>query len=190
MRTANFLAGLFLIVAPSVAQDAASTPPGLIAKHYEPDPTHQEIASPMLLEVSLGATAKRKSIMDMDAKHAWVATETAAYSCRSVRVRFIQIWRAEQDKRVYLRVVPVLSDHDNFDVNVVVSIVSDGKEIRSGDLPDRSRMMVNSLLAGRGLFDTSVNPATDFEFSKEEFAALFGPDRAPSVRLVISVTES
>jgi hypothetical protein len=33
------------------------------------------------------------------------------------------------------------------------------------------------------------NPETEFEFSSQEFAPLFGPGRAPSVRVVLNVLE-
>ena len=67
-------------------QEPYSAPPSVIAKHYEPTPSHQEIASPMQLDVSLGATAARKSLLETDSKKTWIATETDAYTCQTARV--------------------------------------------------------------------------------------------------------
>jgi hypothetical protein len=181
------LVGTLLLGAACLAQDA----PPIIAKHYEPPkPSPEEIASPMLLEVSMGTTAKRTSVQDMDSRHAWVATETAGYVCKSVRVRFIQVWKAEHGGKVNLRVIPVLNDHPEVDVTVTVSIISDSKEIKAGDLPSRGLApLAERILSPVTALGSGASPATDFEFTKEEFAALFGPGRAPSVRVVVKIEE-
>lgn len=188
MRTlVHLLTGALLLGAPCLAQDA----PPIVAKHYEPPaPSPDEIASPMMLEVSLGATSKRKSLKEVDSKHAWVATETAAYVCKSVRVRYIQVWKKERGGLVDLRVVPVLNAHPDVDVSVAVSIISDSKEIKAGDLPSRGQApLTERIMSPLTALGSGASPATDFEFTQEEFAALFANGHAPSVRVVVKIEE-
>jgi len=65
-------------------------------------------------------------------------------------------------------------------VDITVSIVSDSRVIRkrfwegfTADPPSRHPR----------------NPEAEFEFTDEEFSALFGPGRAPLVRVVLDVKE-
>jgi hypothetical protein len=173
---------------------AAQEPAPPIARHQEPsEARYQEIASPMVVEVSLGATPRRKSLQDV---HSWVATETGHYSCQQARVRVIEVRKEEQHGKVMLRVLPSLvTQQRRQDMDVTVSVVSDSKEIRTkswesltvGDdnsLANRSGTTIGAFMAS-----TSKTPEADFEFTGQEFAALFGPDRAPSVRVVIKIDE-
>lgn len=175
---------------------AAQEPAPPIARHQEPSEAqarYQEIASPMLIEVSLGATPKRKSLQEV---HAWVATETGRYSCQQARVRVIEVRKEEQRGKVMPRVLPSLvTEQRRQDMDVTVSVISDSKEIRTrswesltvGDdnsLANRSGTTIGAFMAS-----TSKTPEADFEFTSQEFAALFGPDRAPSVRVVIKIDE-
>jgi hypothetical protein len=173
----------------------AQEPPPPIARHQEPGEAqarYQEIASPMVIEVSLGATPRRKSLQDV---HDWVATETGTYSCQQARVRAIEVRREEKRGKVTLRVLPSLvTQQRRQDMDVTVSVVSDSKEIRTkswesltvGDdsLANRSGTTIGAFMAS-----TSKTPEADFEFTSQEFAALFGPDRAPSIRVVLKIDE-
>lgn len=158
------------------------TPP--IARHQEPGEVqnpYQEITSPMLIEVSLGATARRKSFQELEAKHPWIATETNKYICQQVHIRMIEAWREENRGKVKLHLVAaLLSDGSPKDVDVTLSVVSDGKEIR--------RMSWHEFTADP-VTRHPRNPETDFDFSSQEFAALFGQGRTPSVRVVLNVLE-
>lgn len=175
---------------------AAQEPSQPIARHQEPSEArtrYHEIVSPMLIEVSLGATPKRKSLQDVQA---WVATETRAYVCQQARVRAIEVRKEERRGKVTLHVLSSLvTEQRRQDMDVTVSVVSDSKEIRTkswesltvGDdnsLANRSGTTIGAFLAS-----TSKTPQADFEFTSQEFAALFGPERAPSVRVVIKIDE-
>lgn len=175
---------------------AAQEPAPPIARHQDPGEAqtrYQEIASPMLIEVSLGATPKRKSLRDVQT---WVATETGNYSCQRARVRVIEVRKEEKRGKVTLRVLPSLvTQQRRQDMDVTVSVFSDAKEIRTkswesltiGDdnsLANRSGSTIGAFMAS-----TSKTPEADFEFTSQEFVALFGPDRAPSVRVVIKIDE-
>jgi len=182
-----------LTLARSLAAQESAPP---IARHQEPSDVQarfQEIASPMLIEVSLGATPKRKSLQDV---RAWVATETGHYSCQQARVRVIEVRKEEQRGKVMLRVLPSLvTQQRRQDMDVTVSVVSDSKEIRTktwesltvGDdnsLANRSGTTIGAFMAS-----TSKTPEADFEFTSQEFASLFGSDRAPSIRVVLDIKE-
>src|ERR1700726_2228419 len=145
------------------------------------DQTFQEIASPMLLEVSLGTTPRRRSVQEMESKHLWVATETNRYICQQVQVRAIEVRKQEDRGRVMLHVVALLRAQESpKDVDVTLSIVSDTKEVRKKFWHEFTADPVTR---------HPRNPETEFEFSTQEFAALFGPGRAPSVRVVLNILE-
>jgi hypothetical protein len=142
---------------------------------------YQEIPSPMLLEVSLGSTPKRRSIQALEAQYLWVATETNRFICQQVHIRAIEVRKEEGRGKVRLHMVAVLLAQESpKDVDITLSILSDTKEIRKKFWHDFTADPVTR---------HPRNPETEFDFSSQEFAALFGPERAPSVRVVLDVKE-
>lgn len=169
---------LFMLARSLAAQEPA---PPIARQQTVAERPYQEIASPMLLEVSLGTTPRRKSIQELETKHRWVATETNRYVCQQVQIRAIEVLKEENRGKVVLHVLALLRAQESpKDVDVTLSIVSDTKEVR--------KKFWHEFTADP---DTRHprNPETEFEFSSQEFAALFGPERAPSVRVVMNVLE-
>jgi hypothetical protein len=131
----------------------------------------------------------------MDAMHAWVATESAGYSCQTARVKLIQVWKEEHRGKVRLRIIPDLMTEQRVqDLSITVAVVSDSREVRRQAIPslvigdDRTANKLAALtLWAAAAGSTSKSPEVGFEFTKEEFAALWGPGRAPSVRVVLLV---
>jgi len=135
----------------------------------------------MLLEVSLGTTPRRKSVQEIETKHLWVAAETNHYICQQVQIRAIEIRKEERRGQIVLHVVAVLRAQESpKDVDFTISIVSDAKEVRKRFWHEFTADPVTR---------HPRNPETDFEFSSQEFAALFGSERAPSVRAVLNILE-
>jgi hypothetical protein len=177
---------------------AQETPPPPIAKHVEP--TYKEIASPMQIEVSLGATPKRKSVQEIQNQHAWVATETGAYTCETARVRMIEVFKEEHSGKVRLKVMPMLAtEQRRQDIDLTVSLVSDDKEIvapivfksltigADNSTANKLAATLSPVYAAFG--STSKAPVAEFELTREQFAALWGENRAPSVRVVVKIDE-
>jgi hypothetical protein len=166
---------------------------------------YQVIASPMLLEISLGAHGKRKSLRDMDEQHVWTNTETAAFVCEKARVKMIQVWKVNKRSQVTLRVIPMLAaEHTGRAIDVTVAIVSGEKEIRKGllrvdtDGSDNSssgaivvvrvpHAPVSLALAVPQAATKNSSAEFDFEFTEEEFAAMFDGDRAPILRMILDI---
>jgi hypothetical protein len=119
-----------------------------------------------------------------------VATETGTYSCQQARVRAIEVRKEEKRAKVMLRVLPSLvTEQRRKDMDVTVSVVSDSKEIRTKSwesltvgADDSTANKLGFFTVAAAMASTSKTPEADFEFTTQEFAALFGPDRAPSVR--------
>jgi hypothetical protein len=169
---------------------AGQAPP--VAHHQQPgeaQPEYQEIASPMVIEVSMGATPRRKSVQDV---RAWVATETGSFACQQARVRVIEIRKEEKRGKVTLRVLPnLVTKERRQDVDVTVAIVSESKAIRTKSWTDLTIGDDNSTankmgfnIVGAAMASRSKSPEVDFEFTSDEFAALFGSGRAPLVRSI------
>jgi hypothetical protein len=198
VRTAAMVAMVAMVaMLMAVRSLSAQEPTPPIARHQEPGEVqtlYQEIASPMVIEVSLGATPRRKSVQDV---HAWVATETGKYSCQQARVRAIDVQREEKRGKVILRVRPSLvTEERRQDLDVTVAIVSDSNEIRrkfwesltvGDDNSTANKLGWNWV--GAAMASQSKSPEAEFEFTAQEFAALFGPNRAPSVRVVVKIDE-
>ncbi len=152
----------------------------------------------MQLDVSLGATAARKSVLETDSKKTWIATETDAYTCQTARVHMVQVTKDDRGATVILRVVPVLmSDQRRQDMDVSVSLISDDHEVRKpvifegltvGDDNSTPNKMQGTIV---GFFGSHTKaPEANFVLSEKEFAALWGPEgRAPSVRIVVKIAD-
>jgi len=174
------LAVLFVLPA-AIDASAQESPPPIARQQTVAERPYQEIASPMLLEVSLGATPRRRSIQELDTNHLWIATETNRYICQQVQIRAIEVRKEENRSKVKLHIVAVLRAQESpKDVDVTVSMVSDTKEVQKKFWHEFTADPITR---------HPRNPETEFDFSTQEFAALFGPGRAPSVRVVLNILE-
>lgn len=165
------LATLVIAAIPTLAQVSARQATPADATQFQ-SPT--VIPSPMLVEV------KMPSWVAMVATK-WVTRETGRYVCQEVRVPLIEVWKEESRGKVRLRVVAGLLAQDRpKDVDVTVSIVSDSMVIRKRFWDGFTADPISR---------HPRNPEAEFEFTSQEFAALFGPARAPLVRVVLDVKE-
>ncbi|HEV3457177.1 MAG TPA: hypothetical protein VHG32_11510 [Thermoanaerobaculia bacterium] len=196
----------------AVTTDAASTidnnaRPSVVARQATPEEVgYQVIASPMLLEVSLGAHGQRKSLKEMDDQHVWTNTETAAFVCEKARVKMVQAWKVKKRDQITLRVMPMFAaEHTGRSIDVTVAIASGEKEVRKGllrvetagiDSATASAIVVVRVPhAPVSLAFAPVPQATtknttaefDFEFTEQEFAAMFDDGRAPILRMILDI---
>ena len=179
-------------------------PPSVVARQATPDEVgYQVIASPMLLEISLGAHGKGKSLKDMDEQHVWTTTDTAGFVCEKARVKMVQVWQVKKHDQVTLRVIPMLAaEHTGRAIDVTVAIVSGGKELRRGLLrvdtagsdtgsPGAIAVVrVPHVMLALPVPQVATRNSTaefDFEFTEQEFAAMFEGDRAPLVRMILDI---
>jgi hypothetical protein len=192
---------LALLGALALALPAAGQSPPPVAHHLDgSDPgaqaPDQEIESPMVVEVSLGATAKRKSIHDLDDLHSWVATETRSFVCRHARVSLILARKEEHHGKVTMTVQPQLKTSERRqDVDLAISMVVDGREFGRtfykaftiGD-DNSTANKVGAYIPIAGAFGSaSKTPPGEFIFTKQQFDAMFADGKAPTVRIVVTV---
>lgn len=178
--------------------------PSVVARQATPEEVgYQVIASPMLLEISLGAHGKGKSLKDMDEQHVWTTTGTAGFVCEKARVKMVQVWKVKKRDQVTLRVIPMLAaEHTARAIDVTVAIVSSGKEIRRGllrletagsDTASPGAIVVvrvpHVMLALPVPQETTRNSTAefDFEFTEQEFASMFEGGRDPQVRMILDI---
>jgi hypothetical protein len=149
------------------------------ARHATPADTSQvqtptDIPSPMLLEVRVPSWVTKGATK-------WVTAETAKYVCQEIRVPFIEVWKEEHRGRTKLRVIAGLLANDRpKDCDITISIVSDSVVIR--------KHLVEGFTADP-ISRHPRNPEAEFDFTNDEFAALYGSRRAPLVRVVLDVKE-
>ncbi len=157
----------------------------------------------MLLEISLGAHGKGKSLKDMDEQHVWTTTDTAGFVCEKARVKMVQVWKVQKRDQVTLRVIPMLAaEHTGRAIDVTVAIVSGGKEIRKGLLhvdttgsdtasPGAIAVVrVPHVLLALPVPQVATRNSTaefDFEFTEQEFTSMFEGGRDPLVRMILDI---
>jgi hypothetical protein len=136
--------------------------------------TPTDIPSPMLLEVRVPSWVTKGPTK-------WATTETGKYVCQEIRLPFVEIWKEEHRGKIRLRVIAGLLAQDRpKDVDITFSIVSDSVVVR--------KQLVEGFTADP-ISRHPRNPEAEFAFTNEEFAALYGPGRAPLVRLILDVKE-
>jgi hypothetical protein len=199
MRTLMTLPlGIALLVSPLAAraQPAAPLsplaeplgPPPIAARQARPDEVgYQVVASPMLLEISLGASPGRRSFKDADPRYPWLVTETAAFVCEGARLETVQVTRERLhppgivDLKILAHLAPEVPGRT---IGLTVAIVSNGREIR------RQFERVDTTGATtRGAVIRPSNPSAEFEIElgEQEFAAMFAGARAPILRIILDV---
>jgi hypothetical protein len=194
MRSLTILAlGAVSLVLPQAARAQLPRPP-LVLGRYDGPPiaarqaTAQEVGRmavpcPMLLDLSLEAYGSNRSFRDLDPRQSWLVTETAAFECNGARVDFLQVERTILPGRVQIRVSPRLAPElPGRTVDLTVAFVAGGVEVQS-----RSARVSTRGVAGEGQVVTTP-PQTvsfDFEFSEQDFVALFAPGRSPVLRLIL-----
>jgi hypothetical protein len=215
-RTTIMLLINSLLALPAAAQPAApptntasntvdnTSTPSVVARQATPEEVGYEvIASPMLLDISLGAHGKGKSLRDMDEQHVWTITDTAGFVCEKARVKMVQVWKVQKRGQVTLRVIPMLAaENTGRAIDVTVAIVSGGKEIRKGLLrvdttgsdtasPGAIAVVrVPHVLLALPIPQVATRNSTaefDFEFTEQEFASMFEVGRAPLVRMILDI---
>lgn len=133
-----------------------------------------DIPSPMLLEVRVPSWVTKGPTK-------WSTTETGKYVCQEIRVPLVEVWKEEHRGKIKLRVIAGLLAQDRpKDVDITLSIVSDSVVIR--------KQLVEGFTADP-ISRHPRNPEAEFEFTNEAFAALYGPGRAPLVRVILDVKE-
>ena len=136
--------------------------------------TPTDIPSPMLLEVRVPSWVTKGATK-------WATTETGKYVCQEIRIPFIEVWKEEHRGKIRLRVIAGLLANDRpKDCDITISIISDSVVIR--------KQLVEGFTADP-ISRHPRNPKVEFEFTRDEFAALYGPARAPLVRVVLDVKE-
>lgn len=196
----SFLIGVGMALAASSlpAQEAqigteSSAAAGVVVRQAKPgesDAVSKEIPSPMLLEISLGATAKRKSLFDHD-KTPLVSTETADYSCDKARVRVVQAWhRRRGGGLVEIKIIPTLStDYYRQDIDLTVALVSDGKVVREQTWKSFTigRDSVASGFWVTGASHSKSPEAVFDDITEKDFAAMFKDGKAPVARIIVAI---
>jgi hypothetical protein len=169
-------------------------PEDLAAPGTESD---QEVANPMLLELPLGARVdgkvQRKPMNEVSFGQTRTFWETKRYVCDKARVARVQVTK-RQGKRgtIELEVSPTLStDWYRQDIDLTVALVSDGKEIDRKTWDDltigsdkNAANKMGCLVCGAS---SSKSPKAVFKLKEEEFAAMFGDERAPAVRVIVNI---
>jgi hypothetical protein len=139
-------------------------------------PHSTEIASPMLIEVSVPGWL---AVTKQDSK--WTSTDSDRFICRNIHVPRIEVRKERGHDRVRLLVIAgLLSTDEPKDIDISIALVSDTKEIRKQSWEEftadpRTRH--------------PRSPEAKFEFTSDEFAALFAANRSPVVRVILNVKE-
>lgn len=154
------------------------------------DKGETEVASPMLLEIPLGGDEGRKPLTDPEVTgRTFYGTKT--FVCDKARVARVLV-RKEALKKGRLRLViqPTLTtEWMRQDIDLTVSLIADGKEVRKQTWDDLTIGSDTSSAAKMGAMwaSSTKSPAAEFDFQEGEFEALFGSGDPPKVRIVVDI---
>jgi hypothetical protein len=186
MRSLSLLWFGVLALLPSAVGAQAPQPDPVLGMYFGPPIAARQAApeevgrmavpSPMLLDISLGAYGASKSFRDTVTQQSWSVGVTAAFECERARVDWVQIDRVTVDARgrVQLHVVPTLAlERPGRTVELTVAFLADGREIQRRSV--------------RVFTGEPPPPEWSFEFTNQEFAAMFDPARSPVLRIILEV---
>jgi len=163
--------------------------PGVVAHHVQPVESVTEVQSPMQLEIPLGATAKRKSLLEHD-KVPLISNETEAFTCDKARVRIVQVWhKKRRGGMAEVKIIPTIAtDYYRQDIDLTVALVSDGKVVREKSWQDFT--IGRDSAAGAfwvAMASHTKSPEAAFDIPEKELAAMFDGGKAPVARIVITI---
>ena len=176
------------------------------ARHAQPEdlvaPGAQgdvEVASPMLIELSLGAKnegkVQRKALNEVASGQTRTFWETRKYVCDKARVVRVQVTKQVKKGMVELEVASTLStEWYRQDLDLTLALISDGKEIDRKSWEDltigsdkNAANKLGCLVCGAS---SSKTPKASFRVKEEDFNAMFSEGRAPLVRVIVKVKKS
>ncbi len=196
MKTLTALTlGTMFLALPLAAQmqpPGAAYGPSISARQAAPgEAGYPQVAStvvpnPMLLDISLGAYSGHLSLLDMNPKYPWIFDETAAFVCNGARLEGVQVTKDHYPGRYEITVKPTIQPEIPGRVlSLTMAIISIGQEI------ERQTWNVDT----QGVLDQgwivpapgAPCPEFHFQFTEQEFRALFDGGQAPLLRVVMDV---
>lgn len=154
-----------------------------------------EVPSPMLLEISLGASGARRTFAD-PAVQGRSFYETKKFVCDQATVPFVNVYKKPGERKggTRLEISPQLrTTYYRQDVDLTVALNSGGKDVRKQFWDDLTIGKDDNLANKLGVWvaapSSSKRPTASFEFSAEEWAALFANGEAPKVKLILEIQE-
>jgi hypothetical protein len=191
----------FLIVTPTVDAQVRQAMPEDSAAAKGDASTGIEVKSPMLIDIPLGEGIgpngkARKALNATPAGVTRAYSDAAKYVCDKARVGVILLQREEKHGSQHLKVSPSLSTGwMRQDVNVKVSLLSEGREIRSTTF---DRLTIGGSSKGStalGVFAFGIGtsrakaPSAEWDFRMAEWDALWKPKDPPTLRVVVEIVQ-
>jgi hypothetical protein len=178
----------WIVAAAAVAQSEArqATPEEVDSLGKGPAATAlSEVASPMLLEVSLAATDERRALWQLEPGLSFVARETRDFVCDQARVTHLMVTRGKEKRgRVPLTISPSLTSgwyRQDIDLTVVLE-TGDGKVLGKRTWDDLTIGNAGGPYAGR-----PKSPELELSLPQETWEREFADGKSPKVRILVEI---
>jgi len=144
-----------------------------------------EIASPMLLEVSLAGTDQRRALWQLEDGLSFVARETGRFVCDKARVTHVIVMRGKEKKgRVPLTIASYLTSgwyRQDVDLTVVLE-TGDGRVLGKRTWDDLTIGNNGGPYAGR-----PRSPELELALADEVWRAEFADGKQPKLRILLEI---
>lgn len=190
MKYAGFLFVALLSAAPLKSQVTASQPTKEQIQEMTGAP---EELCPLLLEINLARTERKKSIADLPTPGSWVENRGLnRYVCDKAQVQSVSLRREREKKgKVLLVASPRLTTSwMRQDVNVTVQLVVSG-EVKLSEKWEELTIGEEGAAAALGVWGTSSSkaPRTEWWVSAEDLQNWFGEGKDVKLRLLLEIEE-
>jgi len=189
MRRIALFLSLACVSLPATSQVARQATPQDLGS----DEATVNVPSPMLIDLPMGASDKRKSFADptMSGRTFY---ETKRFVCDKAHIpKVTAMKKTSKDGAVTLEIAPaVKTGWYRQHVQLKVAVVSGGKEIKSETdkmtigSDDNAANKVGCLVCGAS---SSKLPTVNLEFTAAEWASAFAEGKEPALRLVLTIVE-
>src|SRR5882724_7302975 len=198
-RSGPFCIALALCASLAVAQVRQATPEDRAIPQAGSSTTLKEVPSPMLIDISLGSSMSpsgkpRKAFNETPAGTTRAYNDAAGYVCDKARVGVVLLRREEKHGKILVTATTALStEWLRQHVNLTVSLVSNGKEVRHERWDD---LVIGATKGGGatalGTFAMGIGtshpkaPTAEWELSPAEWEALW-KESTPTLRVVLEI---
>jgi len=155
-------------------------------------PETVEVKSPMLLEISLGASGEKRSFADAEVQGRTIY-DTKKFVVDKARVPKVFIRKRPKGRTMELEVTPTITTTwYRQDIDVLVALIGpDGKEVARQLWDDLTVGDDNSVANRMGMAVAAPaqtrHPTATFKLPQADFDALFTGAKPPLIRLVLTI---
>lgn len=156
-----------------------------------------EVQSPMKIDIGLGASPNPKGVMrpamnEGGPKIERIFSEVSKYRVDKAMVKWVSVRRDYEKDEVVVRVgVPLSTEWARQDLDLSIALLDRGKEVDSRKWKNLTIGSEESAASRMGAVwaSSSKKPEAEFRLKRAVWDAMFGEGAAPTVRVIVTISE-